>query len=446
MVILHDKHNLINIHPLIVYFILNEEEELNYRSDIMRLGRYLAYNRGMFKFRVVKRTSDTNFDLPEKLRNAFADNNMFMRLIDSPNGGAYYAMQHVDFTADGSEIETTIHNFVTEVCKCNHKKIKQQMDMSLNDPERRKALESIHNALKKATDVKVQANAWSRHRTDYSSRGGNEVIFASLYQVASHYNEAPLQEIPTSAIALLKEQGISSHDAPRIANRMWELFTETLNAPDDISSARAARSALDGEFAKVIKRKKVKQTPPAHDMNIKVEVKEVTRKTTKNGTAKKSYGVAITVDDKTCEIYLGGNPQTFLYIATLIRHKNGEPFYIHEIYNNSKGTKSSYKREKSKPWLTALYNELLYLPETSFSKWADKVKEQHGRTVSQGKSNANSAVTEALGELNPALYYCLLTTKEDKLGDSYYTLNIDPDNIVIPHKIEELCRQYTTMK
>ena len=59
------------------------------------------------------------------------------------------------------------------------------------------------------------------------------------------------------------------------------------------------------------------------------------------------YGIEISVNDTKMPLYIGDKTQSILYMAALIRFKMGQPLYLHELYRNSHGLHSIYKREKT---------------------------------------------------------------------------------------------------
>lgn len=116
--------------------------------------------------------------------------------------------------------------------------------------------------------------------------------------------------------------------------------------------------------------------------------------------------------------------------------------YLHEFYHNSKGQshKSRFKRGTSTNWLKAVYDAIFPNDGRDYADWIEKAKS--GRPLHQGKTQSNSSIAKALGEENPGLYYCVVNTIEDEIGDSYYVIKISPENIIIPHELQFLLDRF----
>ena len=154
------------------------------------------------------------------------------------------------------------------------------------------------------------------------------------------------------------------------------------------------------------------------------------------------YGVEIEVNGKPTTIYFKSKDQTMLYLATLLRHKVGHPLYNHELYHNSRDTKSRYRREKSRPWFKKLYNIIYRYPTKTYEEWIDGVDKNHGRPLHQGKSRVVSHLKAALNDNQDAIYYCVPIAIKDRNQDSYYTVKCSPDEIIVDQEMQKLCSEF----
>jgi hypothetical protein len=85
------------------------------------------------------------------------------------------------------------------------------------------------------------------------------------------------------------------------------------------------------------------------------------------------YGIEFSVNDTKVSLYIGDKTQTILYLAALIRFKMGRPLYLHELYRNSHGSRSIYKREKTYKWLALIFDEIFGKTEM-FEDWANPIR------------------------------------------------------------------------
>jgi hypothetical protein len=121
----------------------------------------------------------------------------------------------------------------------------------------------------------------------------------------------------------------------------------------------------------------------------------------------------------------------------------GEKMYIHEFFNNSKGTKSKFKRENSREWIQAIYRVLFANSDIDFDKWISNIINNNGRPLNQGKSQVNAKIDNALKDSQPnGIFYCILNTKKDSLSDSFYNMYLTPEDIIIPKELQFLIDQF----
>ncbi len=148
------------------------------------------------------------------------------------------------------------------------------------------------------------------------------------------------------------------------------------------------------------------------------------------------YGVEISVNDTKVLLYIGDKTQSILYMAALVRFKMGQPLYLHELYRNSHGLRSVYKREKTYKWFARIFNDL-FGRTSSFEKWANPIRDNQptpriGHDFNQAKSAIEAKLEALFGEnLALAVDICCLHIDSDDKGDTYYTFKCNPEDIIL---------------
>ena len=128
MKIIKDTKRQINIHPLVVYFILTPEQEKQYGDAINHLKKRTSFSRNIFTFNIVPQVEEyCNDALSKDLTKALSGQNILVRLVDDSAGYYYYAVGKLDFNQPDEDIEGTIHSFITDVCKQNIVHLKQRL-------------------------------------------------------------------------------------------------------------------------------------------------------------------------------------------------------------------------------------------------------------------------------------------------------------------------------
>lgn len=126
----------------------------------------------------------------------------------------------------------------------------------------------------------------------------------------------------------------------------------------------------------------------------------------------------------------------------------GERMYLHEFYKNSKGGNCRIKRGVSRPWIEAVYYTLFPSMDRDFDKWIGKIDlpiedKDRGRKMNVGKTQANNEVRKALkGMEQEIIDNCIINTIEDTLLDTYYSINLAPDNIIVAPDLDFLLEDF----
>lgn len=177
--------------------------------------------------------------------------------------------------------------------------------------------------------------------------------------------------------------------------------------------------------------------------SVKAEIKKVVTKELKDGTLRKAWGVVLTVDKKKYPLYFGNKAQSMILICTLLRKKMGEPLYLHEFYNNSQGRLSAFQRMSSRKWIEKVFEELYRGDFRCFEDWTRKNEDPKylGRPLHQAKSRLNSTLKEILKDQPDALRMCTIESVNKK-HDTYYDINIRPQDIIVPSRLQYLITDF----
>ena len=437
MKIIKDPQRQINLHPLVIYFVLSTKETKEKEAALMMLNNYRGFTRGIFKFETVTRVGSYCNDITSEIADSIKHYNMFVRLVDDNSDEFHYAVHKINYNQRSDDIEISMQNFIVEVCKKNIKHLATR----ISDYEGRDV------SAEKKTFVRQMQQAFM---DAVSMRDFTHGVWARL--MGEECLEIPRHESKISTDGNAKEMpaefAYKFEKAAKANNPqyLWNWLESLTGAPDKETSDEIAKGCYDSKYT-YVRRDHQRRMQPKEKPNVSVEIKHVVKRVLKDGREKKEYGVVFTVNDEVFPICFGSKDQTMLYVCTLLRKKIGEKMYLHEFYNNSKGTSrnTKFKRGKSVKWLRAVYDSIFPHDAREFSEWIQKVEEAHGRPLNQGKSQSTKVVEEAMKSQSSGIYYCTIKTKEDEIGDSYYDIKIEPDKITIPENMQFLLDEFYEM-
>ena len=429
MRIIKDSEKQINLHPFVVYFVLSPKLKNEYGDALKRLNRCEGFTRGIFKFNVVSHLGESGAKaLSPDLQNSMKRYNMMVRLVDDPDGNFYYALHQVNFNKAANLVEASLQRFVIDVCKQNLIHLDELQAASLNSSanftDRLIVLEKMRLAFKGAI----------------SFNGYSQGVWAKLTTPAQLFRDSRRQRgpiVPRAAIIeRLTKQGFTVEDAKRATQIFWEMVGVEFNLPSEETSDNIAAGIASHHYSSHIERDHKRRLKPLAEPDVHAEIKKVVSRRLKHGREKREWGVELKVNGDIFPIYFGSKDCTMIYICTLLRKKVGENMYLHEFFNNSKGTKSMFKRSKSHKWLEAVYNKIFPSTDKGFDNWIANVEEKSGRPINQGKTQASNAIERTLESRQPdGIYYCIMSTKKDRLGDSFYDIQIKSENIIVPEEM-----------
>ena len=362
---------------------------------------------------------------------------MFVRQVDDNSNAYYYAVHKVNFNLSADEVEYSIQKFIVDVCKQNIKQLaSRDTEYSLHgvSPEKQMAVRQMQQSFHEAMTLKgYKHGIWARLM-------GEEVL--EIRPIASITRDGNAQEMPKGFTE--KFEKAAKNNNPQY---LWSWLESLTGAPGKEESDEIAKGYYNKKYAPSLKRDQRRRTQPKEMPTISVEIKHIVKTVLKSGREKKEYGFVFMVNDEEFPICFGSKDQTMLYACTLLRQKMGEKMYLHEFFNNSKGSssKAKFKKGKSEKWLKAVYEAIFPHDAREFSDWIGKVKETHGRPLNQGKSQSSKRIEEILASQSSAIYFCSVNTREDEIGDSFYDIKIPAEKITIPENMQFLIDEFNDL-
>ena len=159
MRIIKDTSKQINIHPLVVYFVLSPKLKDKYENVLNKLNKYSGFTRGIFKFHIVSHIGNSDGSvLSAELQKSMKKYNMMVRLVDDSAGNFYYALHQVDFNQSADFVEASIQLFIVDVCKQNIKHLDERLNTYSSSTEdisyRLDAVEKMRSAFRDAIVLK----------------------------------------------------------------------------------------------------------------------------------------------------------------------------------------------------------------------------------------------------------------------------------------------------
>lgn len=439
MKIIKDELRQINLHPLVIYFVLSSKDSKERAEALIRLNKYQGFTRGIFKFQTIEHVGKHSEEVSSELTDAIKRYNMFVRLVDDNSDAFYYAVHKVNFNLSADEVEYSIQKFIVDVCKQNIKQLaSRDTEYSLHSvsPEKQMAVRQMQQSFHKAmTLMGYKHGIWARLM-------GEDIL--EIPPMASITRDGNTQKMPKGFTE--KFEKAAKNNNPQY---LWSWLESLTGAPGKEESDEIAKGYYNKKYAPTLKRDLRRRTQPIEMPTISVEIKHIVKKVLKNEKKKKKkeYGFVFMVNDKVFPICFGSKDQTMLYACTLIRQKMSEKMYLHEFFNNSKGgsSKTKFKKGKSEKWLKAVYEAIFPQDAREFSDWIGKVKEAHGHPLNQGKSQSSKRIEEILDSQPSAIYFCSVNTKEDEIGDSYYDIKIPSEKIIIPKEMQFLIDEFDNL-
>ena len=424
MKVFKDSKKQLNLHPLVVNFLLTNNEKARYGKRIKEWNDKQAFNCGLFQFNIATRTRHNSGELSETLTQELDECNIIVRLFDNVKKDSYYyALHQLSFAQDNDRLEWEIQSFMNEVCKQNVKRLSDCLKSGHSiSPERKIASESLIRTLKGA--IKTLTPIISRYKEQYSAQEDS--------------NDLPEAWVEDYLLIMSQLQGKKAKDAMSRFMAIVEGVYDTASVED---TTKITDGAVNGQKDETLRDDiacrqdtalKSKTSP-----NITLEVKKITTSKTRTGREKKNYGVEFTINDNKIQVYFGGTDATMIYISSIIKQMAGSRFYRKNMLLPLPEKNSFMKRSLVVNWLEALYKNIYPGADIAFDEWYRKMrKDPH--IISQGKSACARKVANELsknGELL-SIPLCVLQAREDEEG-LYYALDLPSTaNIILPPNLE----------
>lgn len=424
MKVFKDSKKQLNLHPLVVNFLLTNNEKARYGKIIKEWNDKQAFNCGLFQFNIATRTRHNSGELSETLTQELNECNIIVRLFDNVKKDSYYyALHQLSFAQDNDRLEWEIQSFMNEVCKQNVKRLSDCLKSGHSiSPERKMASESLIRTLKGA--IKTLTPIISRYKEQYSAQEDS--------------NDLPEAWVEDYLLIMSQLQGKKAKDAMSRFMAIVEGVYDTASVEDTTKiTDGAVNSQKDETLHDDIACRQDTALKSKTSPNITLEVKKITTSKTRTGREKKNYGVEFTINDNKIQVYFGGTDATMIYISSIIKQMAGSRFYRKNMLLPLPEKNSFMKRSLVVNWLEALYKNIYPGADIAFDEWYRKMrKDPH--IISQGKSACARKVANELsknGELL-SIPLCVLQAREDEEG-LYYALDLPSTaNIILPPNLE----------
>ena len=424
MKVFKDSKKQLNLHPLVVYFLLTSKEKATYGKRIEELNDRPAFNCGIFQFSIVTRTRHNSSELSEKLTQELDDCNVMVRLFDNAKKDDFcYAFQQIPFGLENERLEWEIQSFIIEVCKQNVKRLSDSLKSEhCISPERKMTSGSLVKTMKEA--IKKLSPIISKFKEQYSTQEDS--------------NDLPEAWVEDYLLIMSQLQGKKAKDAMSRFMAIVEGVYDTASVED---SAKISNGALNNKKDETLRDDiacrqntilKSKTSP-----DITIEIKKLTVSKTRTGREKKNYGVEFTINGKKAQVYFGGTDATMIYISSIIKQMAGGRFYRKYMLLPLPEKNSIIKRNIVVNWLEALYKNIYPGAYIVFDEWYRKMKKDP-HIISQGKSVCARKIADELSKSGEILSIplCVLQAREDEKG-LFYALDLPSTaTIIIPPNLE----------
>lgn len=409
MIEIKHSQKLIDIHPLIIYFILSDQECDEYARRIKSLNRYVWTSLGLFEYRCVRRLEREYGDLPTDLSQALNENNVMVKLMS--DGGRYdcYAFHYVDLAGEEEEVIEALRMFAREVCRRDIEQLESYVAKL-----KRQSIEANGEQIGQYTAIKEHfAKALKKRPRVQPAWAESEEGSVSVSTGSRTIKVNAACEISTDIDTILRKHGMSKDEAEMTSREIRRLIDDIYRL-DKKSSHKNAQYQVYGS--------------KSSGAQSRISIERFTS-VTKHGKAK--WGVNIMVEGTAYPIVFASKDQTMLYFAMLLRHKMGRKLYLNELCGNSTGAGGKADMIR---WLKSLYDIVFRWDSRDFKDWS-KMFLGSSHAVSQAKSRCNKILVQEVAVV--AKEYMIQLEKEHN-RKSYYTIDCSSANIDLPSELKSL--------
>lgn len=435
MKIIKDNLKLLNIHPLVIYFVVSPDVYNVHASYIRMLNSKNEFTRNLYKFQIICNMKEYYKNIPLELQESLKVDSLFVRLLDDTDGNFYYSLQNVDFSRCYDEIERSIHSYISDISVQNISHLTERINANSKlkdrDSSTQNSLKTLLDAFKKATSVK---------------KCSQEVLSQTIDDADNtFFKTVPL---PYTQQLWLRKKLMErrNFDMPKVEiekmiQEMWYLIQEQYDITDKETSDQIALGLCNKNDSSSIFYDQKSRIKPENEPHIEAEIRFV-QKRMHNGKIKQNVCVILKINDKEVPISFNTKAETMIYVCTLLRKVKNEKLYRHEFLNNSKGYNSKFQRKTSRSWFNDVFNTLFPSMDKDFSDWYLNIQSNSGHALSQGKSQINSLIQKELAVNNAdGIYYSIINISTDDNNDTYYDVFIKPEHITIPENMLFLVEQ-----
>lgn len=391
--IIDDAKKILNLNPLVIYFLFSSEEKQKYEIIIDSLNQNNALTLGVFKFRAVTRSQDP--ELNAMLGDVIpADGgNMLVRFFDRTEEAFSYGLTDIDFSLPKKEIERRITTEVKNIARIDLRNLKDYAQ-SGSDQDDASLFREMARLLEEALTHDIGSDLKSDFLSLYidSNDLGQSLPPGFMSDINRLKKWGKNKDVEVEGFFekfynLLEEYGISSEEESE----------EILTSPEKLKSDYYTRNEPENipEFA--------------------IEVEEEV----KNEYVKKIIFKVLQNEDENCKINFEYKDPKILFLTLLLCTAFNVPIYRKDFLFKNEG-----------PGIECLKFAFQKITRGgNFNKWLEKMANNNQHALSQAKSRCNSIIRSALSEIPQLNYYCQIQVKR---GKGNYFLHLLPDQIKLP--------------
>lgn len=464
--VFRDEERLINLRPLVIYIVVEAGGMSYVGNEIKQMNKYVDYTRNLFKIEPIYRNGNEPNIEDNRLSRAIKYNNLWARMIDIETSPCYF-FGHI--TTHPYYIREELYEFVTEFCRVNIFHIETRLRFA--DPEKDSELIDKLQILKQCFEEainqkrtpglkrwKSSLERWEIHSMIKASssvmeRTRNKVLYCidevsdidhkclgdsiPLYKINTSLQDQCFENVPVDishkeALGLKKpsarlkkiKRTILSFDKLE-RQELWEYMRLLCgDFPNEQTSKASFEKYVNPQFS---------GAQQNTDADVSIEIKKIKSK-------KIRYGVEIRVGSNVYPIYMGTTNDRMAYLAILLRHKTNNYLFHHEFYTSRTFNRNrKFSKKASFNWLKSLYRIIEPSQRVDFKDWIAKFELGEGRAMHQAVTNIRRLISDTLGaESANEIYYVVPTTMSDAMGNSYYTVKINSNNIVVAEELRDL--------
>lgn len=379
MITIRDEKKLLNLKQTEIYFLLTSVENVLYAQKLKYLS-FVKDGRRFFHFNIVVKGEEPYSEFKNIITGAASSCNVIVRLVDHIHGIYFYGLDVIDLTQSLDALRKSISEFIDQVCKENMNQLEVLME--------------------RHTSTSIDA------MRRYKNEG---IICEEFRKILNHENPG------TAGDQLLQRENKTT---------------------DRDESLAIIQGAVDNTMSGKLAKEYCERIKPDRHPDITVTIKKVPTGQLRRSpnvacpkTMRTAYGVEFYIDGIVVPVYFGNADMTMLYIAALLKQKDGTAI--------KKNNFTSHGDKSIKEWLHMLYNKLAM--RNDFSHWFEAISANEAHRINDAKAKINTALWKVLcDEFKDAYHYCFIETSGARSRDSHYKIRIYPEDILMEDIFMEL--------